>query len=176
MAEIQLAGDYNEVHKRDGTTIFVTNFSARTPAGFESFTSGNSTYTLKDFEKIKFEGDHVIEDVQRAYPQLSIRDFEERPNSTFTLAGERFNVGPSGMFMGVTFAVGGQTISVDAENPSVINSLNTSNFYSSGHIFTSARQLIEYTEKTATTFTGYVKTGTNILNNNDEMIQFSGPE
>ena len=176
MAELQLAPGFRTVHKRDGTTVDVTNFGQRIPAGFESFSSGAVTYTLRDFEIIKFEGDHVIEDVQRAFPQLAIRDFELRPFSTFTLAGDKFNAGPSGMFMGVTMADGNQTISVDAENPTVINVLNTSNFYNSGHIFTAARQLIEYTEKTATTFTGYVKSGPNTLNNNDEMIQFSGPE
>lgn len=176
MAELQLAPGFRTVQKRDGTTVEVTNFGQRVPAGFTSFTSGAVTYTLQDFEKIKFEGDHVIEDVQRAFPQLSIRDFELRPFSTFTLSGDRFNAGPSGMFMGVTTAVGNQTISVDAENPSIINVVSTAKFYESGHIFTAARQLIEYTEKTATTFTGYVKTGPNTLNNNDDMIQFSGPE
>lgn len=176
MAELQLAPGFRSVLKRDGTTVEVTNFGQRIPAGFSSFTSGAATYTLRDFEIIKFEGDHVIEDIQRAFPQLAIRDFELRPFSTFTLSGDRFNAGPSSMFMGVTMANGNQTISVDAENPSVINVTNTSNFETSGHIFTSARQLIEYTEKTATTFTGYVKTGPNTLNNNDEMVQFSGPE
>ena len=176
MAELQLAAGFRTVHKRDGNTVEVTNFGQRVPAGFTSFTSGAVTYTLRDFEKIKFEGDHVIEDIQRAFPQLAIRDFELRPLSTFTLAGTKFNAGPSGMFMGVTTADGNQTISVDAENPSIINVASTLKFYDSGHIFTAARQLIEYTEKTATTFTGYVKTGPNTLNNNDDMIQFSGPE
>lgn len=176
MPELQLAAGFRTVHKRDGNTVDVTNFGQRIPDGFSSFTSGAVTYTLRDFEFIKFEGDHVIEDIQRAFPQLSIRDFELRPLSTFTLSGDRFNAGPSSMFMGVTSADGNQTISVDAENPSVINVITTSNFENSGHIFTAARQLIEYTEKTATTFTGYVKTGPNTLNNNDDMIQFSGPE
>lgn len=176
MPELQLAPGFRNVLKRDGNTVDVTNFGQRIPDGFSSFTSGAVTYTLQDFEIIKFEGDHVIEDVQRAFPQLSIRDFELRPLSTFTLSGDRFNVGPSAEIRGVTMAVGNQTISVDAENPTVINVANTSNFFDSGHIFTAARQLIEYTEKTATTFTGYVKSGPNTLNNNDEMIQFSGPE
>lgn len=176
MAELQLASPYNQVHKRDGTTIVVDNFSRRIPLGFESFASGSAGYTLKSFESLKFEGDIVIEDVTRAYPTLSIRDFIERPNSAFTLSGSRFNAGSSSMIMGVTFADGNQTISTDSQNPSIINVLNTSNFYDSGHIFTSSRSLIEYFSKTETSFTGYVKTGSNNLNNLNEMVQFSGPE
>ena len=176
MAELQLASPYNQVHKRDGTTIIVENFLTRIPKGYESFTSGNVGYTLKSFEALKFEGDIVIEDVTRAYPTLAIRDFIERPNSTFTLSGSKFNAGSSSMIMGVTFANGNQTISTDPQNPSTINVLNTSNFYDSGHIFTSSRSLIEYVSKTATSFTGYVKTGPNSISNGNEMVQFSGPE
>lgn len=176
MAELQLAPGFRNVLKRDGTTVDVTNFGQRIPSGYEPFTSGSVTYTLQDFEKIKFEGEHVIDDIQRAFPQLSIIDFELRPFSTFTLSGDVFNAGPAGMFMGITTANGNQTVSVDANNPSIINVVSTAKFYESGHIFTASRQLIEYTEKTATTFKGYVKTGPNTLNNNDDMIQFSGPE
>lgn len=79
--------------------------------------------------------------------------------------------------MAVTAAAGNQVLSTDVENPGPINVVTTNNFYDSGHLFTGARQLIEYTEKVdSTTFLGYVKTGTNSLNNNVELIQFSGPE
>lgn len=176
MAELQLLDPYNQVLKRDGTTVFVENFSRRVPLGFESFTSGSAGYTLKSFEYTKFEGDVVIEDLSRAYPTLTIRDFIERPNSAFTLSGSKFNAGASSMIMGVTFADGNQTISIDSQNPSTINVLNTANFDDSGHIFTSSRSLIEYISKTATSFTGYVKTGPNTISNGNEMVQFSGPE
>lgn len=177
MPELQLADQYNVVHKRDGTTVEVGNFRQRIPAGFESFTSGVCNFTLGDFEKIKFEGEHVIHDITRAYPQLALKDFELRPFSGFTLAGVHFNIGPSGMMMAVTAAAGNQVLSTDVENPGPINVVTTNNFYDSGHLFTGARQLIEYTEKVdSTTFLGYVKTGTNSLNNNVELIQFSGPE
>jgi hypothetical protein len=177
MAELQLASPYNQVTKRDGTNVTVGNFRQRIPAGFESFTSGTVTFTLADYEAIKFEGDHVIDDVTRAYPQLAIRDFELRPFSGFTLGGDRFTLGPSPMMMGLTMANGNQTISVDAANPTEIVVQTTNNFLDSGHLFTSARSLIEYTSKVSSTrFLGYVKSGPNTLNNNDELIQFSGPE
>lgn len=176
MAELTLASPYNQVTKRDGTIVLVENFKQRIPDGFSSFSSGTAGPRIKDFEKYKFEGDIVIEDVSRAFPSLSIRDFEDRSLSSFTLNGIKFNAGPSGMVMGVTFANGTQILSEDVNAPSTITVDNTSNFYSSGHLFTSSRSLIEYTSKTATTFTGYVVSGPNTLNNNDELVQFSGPE
>lgn len=176
MAELTLAAPYNEVTKRDGTTVLVENFSQRTPDGFASFTSGTAGPRIKDFEKYKFEGDIVIDDITRAFPSLAIRDFADRALSNFTLNGIKFNAGPSGMIMGVTLADGAQTLSTSASSPSTINVTNTSNFFDSGHLFTSQRSLIEYTSKTATSFTGYVVSGSTTLNNNDELVQFSGPE
>ena len=176
MAELTLASPYNEVTKRDGTTIIVENFSQRIPDGFGSFSSGTAGPRIKDFEKYKFEGDMIIDDITRAFPALTIRDFEDRSLSTYTLNGIKFNAGPSGMVMGVTLANGTQILSEDVNTPSTITVDNTSNFYDSGHLFTSSRSLIEYTSKTATTFTGYVVSGPNTLNNNDELVQFSGPE
>ncbi|AMO43111.1 virion structural protein [Cyanophage S-RIM32] len=176
MAELTLSAPYNEVTKRDGTTVLVENFSQRSPSGFSSFTSGTAGPRLKDFEKYKFEGDNIIDDISRAFPNLAIRDFEERALSSFTLSGLRFNIGPAGMVMGVTLANGTQVISNDSNVLSTITVDSTEKFYESGHLFTSSRQLIEYTSKTATTFTGYVVSGPNTLNNNDELVQFSGPE
>jgi hypothetical protein len=176
MAELTLASPYNQVTKRDGTTVLVENFSQRSPDGFVSFTSGTAGPRMKDFEKYKFEGDIIIDDITRAFPSLAIRDFDDRSLSSFTLSGAKFNIGPSGMVMGVTFADGTQILSEDVNAPSTINVDTTANFYDSGHLFTSSRSLIEYTSKTATTFTGYVVSGPNTLNNNDELVQFSGPE
>lgn len=176
MAELQLASPYNEVLKRDGTTILVENFQQRVPEGFEPFTSGNAGFQLRSFEKYKFEGDIIIEDVSRAFPSLAIRDFEERRLSSITMNGDKFNIGPSAMVMGLTFADGLQPLSVLSTAPTAINVDNTSNFDDSGWLFTSSRILIKYTEKTATTFTGYVVSGPSTLNNNDELVQFSGPE
>lgn len=176
MAVIPLLEPYNQVLKRDGATVLVENFSRRIPLGLESFTSGSAGYVIKNFESIKFEGDVVINDVTKAFPTLTIADFTDRANSSFILSGEKFNTGPSSMIMGVTFADGNQILSTSPESLSTINVLNTSNFYDSGHIFTSSRSLIEYVSKTDTSFTGYVKTGSNNLNNLDEMVQFSGPE
>jgi len=176
MPEIILESPYNEIVKRDSTTIIVENFKKRVPEGFEPFTSGVAGSRIKDFEKYKFEGDIIIDDVSRSFPSLAIRDFEERALSSITLNGNRFNIGPSGVIAGVTFADGLQSLSNLSSSLTTINVDNTSNFDDSGWLFTSSRILIKYTAKTATTFTGYVVTGPITLNNNDELVQFSGPE
>ena len=176
MAELALSAPYNEVIQRSGLSVFVENFKTRTPAGFESFSSGTAGPRIKDFEKIKFEGAMVIEDVTRAFPGMAIRDFADRALSSFTLTGVRFNAGPSGMFMPVTTATGNQTLSTSATNLTAINVVNNDKFYETGHLFTSQRSLIEYTSKAPGIFFGYVVSGPTTLNTGDELVQFSGPE
>ena len=176
MAELALSAPYNEVVKRDGTTVIVVNFKSRTPPGLESFSSGSAGFVIKDFEKFKFEGSMVIEDLSRAFPTLAIRDFADRALSSFTLTGVRFNAGPSGMFMPVTTATGNQTLSTSATNLTAINVVNNDKFYETGHLFTSQRSLIEYTSKAPGIFFGYVVSGPTTLNTGDELVQFSGPE
>ncbi|ADO99196.1 virion structural protein [Cyanophage S-RIM44] len=176
MAELSLSAPFNEVIQRSGLSVFVENFKTRTPAGFESFSSGTAGPRITDYEEIKFEGEMVIEDLTRAFPGMAIRDFSDRALSSFTLTGVRFNAGPSGLFMGVTTATSNQTISTSASNLTAINVVNNEKFYDTGHLFTSQRSLIEYTSKAAGVFFGYVVSGPNTLNTGDELVQFSGPE
>ena len=178
MAVISLASPYNEVVKRDGSTVLVENIATRIPDGFESFSAGTAGFTLGIFQNLKFEGDTTIDDVTRAFPTMTLSDFEVKSRSSFTQSGLKFNLGPSAMVMGVTFVNGQQLVSTNPLAPSTFTVVNTKNFASSGHIFTSNRVLIEYISKTESppTFTGYVVSGNNTLNNNDELVQFSGPE
>jgi hypothetical protein len=69
---------------------------------YETYTLGNAGHTLNAFESLSFIDTGVlnvsgsISAVTYAYPELTIADFEERPNSSITLTGEVFNlVGPS---------------------------------------------------------------------------------
>lgn len=178
MATISLTAPYNQVVKRNGLTVLVENIATRIPEGFESFDAGSAGFTLGVFENLKFEGDTIIEDVSRAFPTMTLSDFEFKSRSSFTQSGLKFNLGPSAMLMGVTMVNGQQTVSTNALAPSPFSVISTSNFPSSGHLFTSQRVLIEYVSKTQDppTFTGYVVSGSNVLNNNDELVQFSGPE
>lgn len=178
MTVVSLAAPYNEVVKRDGSTVLVENIATRIPDGFSSFSAGTAGFTLGIFQNLKFEGDTVIDDVTRAFPTMTLSDFEVKPRSSFTQSGLKFNLGPSAMLMGITMVSGQQTVSTNPLVPSTFNVVNTKNFLSSGHLFTSNRVLIEYISKTENppTFTGYVVSGNNVLNNNDELVQFSGPE
>ena len=147
MAELALSAPYNEVIQRSGLSVFVENFKTRTPAGFESFSSGTAGPRIKDFEKIKFEGAMVIEDVTRAFPGMAIRDFADRALSSFTLSGLRFNAGPSGDFSAVTTSERNQTLDTTPFAETAIYAINVEKFPDSGHVFTANRQLIEYYSK-----------------------------
>ena len=181
MAELALAAPYNEVVKRDGTTVIVENFKSRTPPGLESFSSGSAGFVIKDFEKFKFEGSMVIEDLSRAFPTLAIRDFADRALSSFTLSGLRFNAGPSGDFSAVTTSERNQALNPTEGALSPIYAINVEKFPNSGHVFTSNRQLIEYYSKLQVgpgvgILYGYHVNpllSTNVLNTGDELVQFS---
>ena len=184
MAELALSAPYNEVLKRNGTTVLVENFKSRTPPGLESFSSGSAGFVIKDFEKFKFEGSMVIEDLSRAFPTLAIRDFADRALSSFTLSGLRFNAGPSGDFSAVTTSERNQTLTVQQGALSPIYAINVEKFPNSGHVFTSNRQLIEYYSKLQVSpglgiLYGYhvnPLVSPSVLNTGDELVQFSGPE
>lgn len=170
-SEITLVNKF--VTKRDGTEIEVENLDRRKPDGFESFDSGIAGMTLKGYQSGVFEGDNTIDDITRAYPNLQIRDFEERALSTFTLSGLRFRNTSAARFNSLTLKVGADTLSTSDTVLSPIAVANTEGFPDAGHLFTSQRQLIEYTSKSAGTFFGYVKTGPANINDGDEVVLFS---
>lgn len=177
MAELQLSSPYNSVLKRDSTTILVENFKRRKPDGFDSFSSGNAFHTLGAFEKSVFDGDNVIEELSMQYPQLQIKDFALRPNSSFTVGGRYFNfVGAAkSSAFGLTINIL-QVMTIDEANPLILEAdTDISRFSSSGHLFIAgaARTLFEYTSKTATGFIGYVKSGNVNIPLSTEFIQYS---
>jgi hypothetical protein len=177
MAELQLSSPYNSVLKRDSTTILVENFKRRKPDGFDSFSSGNAFHTLGAFEKSVFNGDNVIDDLSMQYPQLQIKDFELRPNSSFTVGGRHFNFVGSALSSPFGRTINTlQVMSTDEANPLILEAdTDVSRFASSGHIFIAgtARTLFEYTSKTATGFIGYVVRGDVNIPLSTEFIQYS---
>jgi len=177
MAELQLSSPYNRVLKRDSTTILVENFKQRKPEGFDSFSSGNAFHTLGAYEKSIFDGDNVIEELSLYYPQLQIKDFELRPNSSFTVGGRHFNFVGSAKSAPFGITINSlQVMSTDESNPLILEAdTDISRFSSSGHLFIAgtARTLFEYTSKTATGFIGYVKNGNVNIPLSTEFIQYS---
>ena len=171
MAELILIN--REVVKRDGTIIIAENLSRRKPDGLDSFDSGNAGMTLTAYQTSVFEGDNTIDDITRAYPRLTIQDFELRDLSTFTLNGQRFKNISAARFNAVTQKVGSVAVSTDSSLPSAIDVTSTDGFPDAGHLFTSQRQLIEYTSKAAGVFFGYVKSGPANINDGDDVVLFS---
>ena len=171
MAELALIDKI--VIRRDGTQVQVENLNRRKPNGLDSFSSGNAGMTLSSYQSSVFEGDNTIDDITRAYPNLQIQDFEQRSFSTFTLSGLRFNNTSAARFNKLTFKVGADTISTNSSSLSAISVISTDGFPDAGHLFTTQRQLIEYTSKSAGTFFGYVKTGPVNISDGDDLVLFS---
>ena len=175
--QLQLASPYNEVLKRNTLVIKVENFKQRKPEGFDSFDSGNAFHTLAAFEKHIFSGDNVIDDLTREFPTLQIRDFEIRPNSSFTLTGSKFNFAGSTQTLPFGSTINSlQVLTTDESNQTILDAdTSITRFASAGHLFIggSARTLFEYTSKTATGFIGYVKSGNMNIPPSTEFIQYS---
>ncbi|CAF34146.1 virion structural protein [Synechococcus phage S-PM2] len=173
MAEVQLQSPYNIVTKRDGSSVSVENLDRRVPPGFDIFTANNAGFRLASFQNTKFEGDNVIGDISNAFPKLALIDFEERPESSISLSGSRFNITNSARIIGVTLSASNQTISTDPDQLSTISVLNTDKFFDTGYLLTEKRSVIRYLSKTSNSFSGYIISGTDALESDDEIIQHS---
>jgi hypothetical protein len=120
---------------------------------FDAGTSGVSGLTISDFTFY--------------FPSLTIRDFAERGNSSFTLDGTKFILMPPSIQNPVAIS---QTAATPI--PSTITVATTNYFPSEGYLFHnngSFTGVIKYTGKTANTFTGCT------LHNGDDQIA-SGSE
>jgi len=154
---ITLESPINEIYQRSGEIINVTNKSSFEDASVESYTPANSGFTLKTFENNIFinTGSYgvngSIESLTLAYPTLTFRDFEERPNSAITRSGQTFNFGIP------TINSSGAFISDDIDdNQTFIMVQSTTGFPSSGKLLL-GKEIIYYTEKTATSFIGVLR-------------------
>ena len=122
-------------------------------SGLTTFTSGVSGLTISDFTFY--------------FPSLTIRDFAERGDSSFTLDGTKFILMPPSIQNPVAIS---QTAATPI--PSTITVATTNYFPSEGYLFHnngSFTGVIKYTGKTANTFTGCT------LHNGDDQIA-SGSE
>lgn len=172
-SEIQLADPFRQVLKRNGEIVDVENFSRRIPQGKEVFTNINSGANLKTFENLIYEGDNVIGDLIQNYPTLRLIDFLDRPDSSITSAGFKFNLMNSSKISGVAYVISNEIISSNAENLTTITVQNTEKFFDTGYLLSEKKSVLKYTSKTSTTFDCYVVRGSNTLDANDELIQYS---
>ena len=154
---ITLDSPFNQVRQRDNTIILVDNKSAFREEFYDSYSSGNAGFTLKIFENNAFINTGAfsvsgsIESITMAYPSLTIRDFEERGNSTITLIGSTFNFGiptinSAGGFVSASINISQTSISV----------LSTRGFPSAGNLLI-GKEVVSYSGKSQTTFTGVIR-------------------
>ena len=109
----------------------------------------------------------TILEVSTYYSALTIRDFTDRAESSYTLAGSTFNLVPPSIQNPVT-------ISSSSSLTAAINVQDTTYFPDAGYLFTNHGGVIQYTGKTSTSFTGCTLTrGANSIANGQELIPFA---
>ena len=165
------------VTTRSGSVIEIRNIAEQEQVSYiGQYTVGNVganirswNYVSKDEGTIPSSGVTIAE-FDFLFPAFTLRNFEERGYSNYTLSGDKFNLGIPTFNTAVTvcFTSGniGGTITVQ----------NTDYFPASGYIFHGSgttRGVIQYTGKTATTFTGCtVYSGSSTITNGSEVIPF----
>jgi len=154
---VDITNDYGVV-QRDGTVIFVVNSTSTGSEYFGNFTTTNAGHTISHFDGFFDAGvsdvsSISIDEISRLYTTLTIADFAERGDSSYTLNGDKFTLMPPSIQNPVT------TVTVDlaiiqGQTGFTVDATNTNGFPDSGYIFTSGGSLIQYTGKDVTRFTG----------------------
>jgi hypothetical protein len=155
--DIQLDSPINEIYQRNGNIIVVDNKSISAEEYYNSYNLGNAGFTLKSFENNAFISggsygvNASIESLTTAYPSLTIKDFEERANSSITLTGATFNLGIPTINSAGSFIIN----SVNGTQ-TTIQVQSTTGFPPSGKLLV-GKEIITYTNKTQNTFTGLIR-------------------
>ena len=164
-----------DVTLRDGSTIEIRNIREDEEANYiGNYNIGNLganisswNYVSKDEGVIPSSGVSIAE-FGRLFASVTIKDFELRGYSNYTLTGDKFALGIPTTNNPVTITSSTGTIG------GVIVVQNTTYFPSTGYLFTSGGSVIQYTDKTATEFTGCtLYRGPNSISNGEEIIPFT---
>ena len=165
-------GNYT-VTKRDGTVIVVRNELFGTNDYVGNYTKTNVGPTIGNWQYISFDDGTAnvsgltIGSLTQYFPALTIGDFTDRADSSFTKAGDKFNLGLPSIQNPVAITTSAGTI------PSSIAVASTAYFPVSGILFTSGGSVIEYTNKTGTLFIGCtLLRGPNAIANGQELVPF----
>ena len=170
---IEINGGYH-VAKRNATEVLIVNsVFGRTTEYIGNYTKTNVGHTIGHFEGIFDDGVCGVSGLSLAeldlyFGSLTIKDFTERGDSSYTLSGDKFIMMPPSIQNPVAVTTSSGTI------PATIAAQNTTFFPTSGYLFTSGGTVIEYTGKTANSFTGCTLTrGPNVIANGHELIPFT---
>ena len=119
---VDILDDYGVV-KRDGTVIFARNSVFGVASAYVGdYTTGNAGHTISHFEGIFDDGSAGVSglsilELSTYYPALSLKDFSERGDSSYTLAGAKFTLMPPSI-----------------QNPVAIYRQTTDNFGTHGYL------------------------------------------
>ena len=163
------------ITKRNGNIVFPINSVYGVSAGYiGSYIKSNAGPTIGSWNYISFDdgtanvSGFTIESLSRLYPSLTILDFVERSTSSFTKAGDYFNLSTPSIQNPVAISSSNGTIG----GPIVVQ--DTTNFPDSGYLFTSGGTVIQYTSKTETEFINCtLYSGPDAINNNDELVPYT---
>lgn len=137
-----------------------------------TYTRTNAGHRISHFSGIFDDGSAAvsglsIQELDTYYPSLTLQDFTDRANSSYTLAGDYFNLLPPSIQNPVTISQSSGTIN------STLSVQKTTYFPSSGYLFTENGGVIQYTGKTSSSFTGCsVVRGSNVVGNGTQIIPF----
>ena len=170
-------GNYT-VTKRNGTIIEIRNELFGTNDYIGSYIKTTVGPNIGNWQYISFDdgtcdvSNLSISDITSYYPSLTVGDFTERADSTFTKAGDKFNLGLPSIQNPVAIS---QTAS--ASIPSTITVASTNYFPTSGYIIHNNGTysgIIKYTGKTSNTFTGCLRhNGDNQIASGSEIVPIS---
>ena len=170
---IEINGGYH-VGKRNATEVLIVNsVFGRTAEYIGQYTKTNVGHTISHFEGIFDDGAAGVSglslgELDLYFGSLTIRDFEERGKSSYTLAGNKFVMMPPSIQNPVAISSSAGTIG------GTIVVQDTTYFPDEGYLFTSGGTVIQYTGKTSTSFTGCTLTrGANSIANGQELIPFA---
>ena len=170
---VNLLDDY-QVVKRDGTIVDIINLVFGSGGEYVgNYTKTNAGHTIGHFEGIFDDGAAGVSGLSLAeidiyFRALTLKDFSERSDSSYTLAGDKFNLMPPSIQNPVAISSSSGTIG----GPIVVQ--DTTYFPSQGYLFTSGGTVIQYTGKTTTSFTGCtLYSGPNSINATEELIPFT---
>ena len=162
------------VTKRDTTEQVITNsLYTGTSEYIGNYTKTNAGHRISHFDGIFDDGFADVSglsilEFDTYFPAVTIKDFTERSDSSYTISGEYFNLMPPSIQNPVTTTSSSGTIA------GIIIVVDTTHFPDEGYLFTSGGVVIEYTGKTSTSFTGCsaLRGGTTVANG-QEIIPFS---
>jgi len=158
------------VTQRSGNIINVKNqnFGVLTYTG--RYKVGNLGHNIGRFNASLDDGaanvsGMTLAEFDRYFADVTLKDFTDRAESNFTRSGVYWNMANTSFQNPV-----GIVQSTGAVVPTVFVQ-DTTYFPSSGYLFTSAGSVIQYTGKTATSFTGCtVIRGASVVTNGDEIV------